>query len=133
METKTPHKLCGFIFIMFAAQPAAAGLIGSSFIISDGGDRFPDVAYGSVNGNYLVAWADYSYAPVRVCARLVTNGGAVSGNIFCLSSGVAYALYPAIAYNATNNEFLVTWDDGALGDIIAGQRVRASDGALLGG
>jgi hypothetical protein len=27
----------------------------------------------------------------------------------------------------------VTWDDGALGNIIAGQRVRGSDGALLGG
>src|SRR6185369_17220696 len=43
------------------------------------------------------------------------------------------ALYPAVAFNSVNTEFLVTWDDsGGRGGVIYGQRVRGSDGALLG-
>jgi hypothetical protein len=120
--------------LMASALSASAGVIGGSeFLISVApGAWFPDVAYDSVDGKYLVVWPDYGFSPTRITGRFVTSGGAVSGNPFPISNDpTAYKLYSAIAYNATNNEFLVSWDDGR-GDVIWGQRVRGSDGALLG-
>ncbi|MDO8587368.1 MAG: hypothetical protein Q7T82_10035, partial [Armatimonadota bacterium] len=112
---------------------AQAGLIGGNIYVSGAGCRFPDVAYDSVDGKYLVVWPDYNYSPGRIFGRFVSNAGANIGSPFQISDGTVYALYPTLAYNSTNNEFLVTWDDGRGPDKIAGQRVRGSDGALLGG
>ncbi|MDO8586544.1 MAG: DUF5010 C-terminal domain-containing protein [Armatimonadota bacterium] len=116
-----------------AVSPALAGLIGGNIYVSGGGCRFPDVAYDSVDGKYLVVWPDYNYSPGRIFGRFVSNAGANIGNVFQISDGTVYGLYPTLAYNSTNNEFLVTWDDGRGPDKIAGQRIRGSDGALLGG
>ena len=111
------------------AGPAAAGLIGGTFNISGGGMWWANVGYDSVDQKYLVIWSDYNVGGI-VFGRFVSNGGAVIGNPFQIADGSSFALYPDIAYNSTNNEFLVTWD-GASG--IGAQRVRGSDGALLGG
>jgi len=124
-----------FTLVSVAVVPfynsARAALIGNNFEISGPGCRFPDVAYGSVDGKYLVVWPDYNV--LRIYGRLVTETGTVSGAAFPISEAPYGALYPAIAYNATNNEFLVTWDDaGDRGGVIYGQRVRASDGTLTG-
>jgi hypothetical protein len=108
-----------------------AALIGNTVEISGPCCRFPDVAYGSRDGRYLVVWKDYSVSGVY--GRLVTDAGTVSGAAFPISEASYGALFPAVAFNAANNEFLVTWDDaGDCGGVIFGQRVRGSDGALLG-
>src|SRR5205814_2150385 len=106
-----------------------AGLIGGNFQISGGGCRFPDVAYSSVDGKYLVVWTDYNVT--RIAGRFVSNAGAPLGSAFYISDATG-GLFAAVAYNATNDEFLVTWDDQRPGFKIFGQRVRSSDGALLG-
>ena len=119
-----------------ASVPAAlfGDLVGSNFfqISTNIGTRMPDVAYDSVDGKYLVVWMDYRFSPPQIWGRLVTGNGTVSGTDFRISDATG-GYYPAIAYNATNNEFLVTWDDQRPGYHIYAQRVRGSDGVLLGG
>lgn len=111
-----------------------------------------DVAYNSVNGEYLVVWAgddtlatvngEYEIFGQRVNA---TTGAEVGTNDFRLSDmGAALdpnydASHPTVAYNPAANEYLVVWagDDnsGFLVDgesEIFGQRVNAATGAELG-
>jgi hypothetical protein len=112
------------------APPASAGLIGGNFEISGGNCRFPDAAHGSAGGRYLVVWADYN--ETRIHGRWVSSTGAVDGAPFPISEAGFGALFPAVAYNAAADEFLVTWDDfGTRGELIHGQRVRG-DGSLAG-
>ena len=61
------------------------------------------------------------------------RNGVPKGAPFPISEAPYGALFPAVAHGAANDEFLVTWDDfGGRGEVIHGQRVRASDGALIG-
>jgi len=117
---------------LIAPATSSGGEIGIPFVIASGGARFPDVAYNSVDGTYLAVWVDYSVQSVPVVfGRRVSNTGSSIGNAFRISevaTGGAY--YPAVAYNATDNEFLVSFDTDPT---IHGQRVRGSDGALVGG
>jgi len=113
------------------AGPVRAALVGGTLQISGGGCRFPDVAYSTVSRKYLVVWVDYNVT--RIFGRLVGGDGAMTGGSFVISEAGFGGLYPAIACNSASNEFLVTWDDtGGRGGVIYGQRVRGSDGALLG-
>jgi len=115
--------------------PSAAwgGPIGSAFQISSSTGRFPDVAYNSTNGKYLVVYTNYNFSPPRISGRLVTGAGAASGNEFFIC-GATGGLMPSVTYNASDNEFLVTWDDQrASPEPIWGQRIRGTDGQLLGG
>jgi hypothetical protein len=123
-------KTIAMVLPFLIGSPVGAALLGNNFQISGAGCRFPDVAYSSGSRNYLVVWADYNVT--RISGRLVTDGGAPIGAAIPISEAPYGGLFPAIAYNATNDEFLVTWDDfGRRGDVIHGQRIRASDGALL--
>ena len=111
---------------------SSAGEVGSPFVVASGGARFPDVAYNSVDGTYLAVWVDYSVQSVPVVrGRRVSNTGSSIGDGFRISevaTGGAY--YPSVAYNAMDNEFLVSFDTDPT---IYGQRVRGSDGAMVGG
>lgn len=126
---KLPWKFAAIVLLMLSGTLHAA-LLGNNFQISGSGCRFPDVAYSSGSRNYLVVWADYNVT--RISGRLVTDTGAPIGAVVPITEAPYGGLFPAVAYNATNDEFLVTWDDfGRGGDVIHGQRVRASDGALV--
>jgi len=117
--------------LSLSGMAAEAALLGNNFEMSGPGCRFPDVAFGTVESKYLVVWPDYNVS--RIFGRFVTAAGTVSGLAFPVSEAPFGALYPAIAFNATDNEFLATWDDaGSRGGVIYGQRVRGSDGALMG-
>jgi hypothetical protein len=108
--------------------------MGGTLEISGANCRFPDVAYGAVSRQYLVVWPDYGAANgIRVFGRFVRGDGSMPTGVFPISENGFGALYPAIAFNSASNEFLVTWDDaGGRGGVIYGQRVRGSDGALMG-
>ena len=127
-----PWLALSLLFGVGFVAPMQAALLGNNFTLSGPGCRFPDVANGGVSGQYLVVWVDYNVG--RIYGRFVSPAGAPGDVVFPISDAGFGALYPAIAFNATNNEFLVTWDDaGGRGGVIYGQRVRGSDGALLGG
>jgi|GEM_PF-5396299 hypothetical protein len=122
--------LLSLIGVSFVA-PARAALLGNNISLSGPGCRFPDVALGSVSAKYLVVWPDYNVS--RIYGRFVADTGVPGGAAFPISDAGFGALFPAIVFNASNNEFLVTWDDaGGRGGVILGQRVRGSDGALMG-
>jgi hypothetical protein len=108
----------------------------------------PDVAYNSANHEYLVVWqgdhvgtgADYDIFIQRIDA---TTGLEIGTNDVRISSmgpdGTTQygAFQPAVAYNSTNNEFLVAWvgDDNVAGvdndyDIFI-QRIDAETGSQL--
>ena len=113
----------------------------------------PAVAYNSTRDEYLVVWeGDDNIAPLvdgeyEIFGQRVSGqtGQPVGANDFRLSSmgpngDVSYdASRTDVAWNATNNEYLVVWD-GA-GDIAIGaddieiyaQRVDGTTGAELGG
>jgi len=144
---------------IFGQRVAAAtgAEIGTDFHLSDmgpGGGAFfyPAVAYNSADNEYLVVWPgdDGTGGPVgnefeifgqRVAAA---TGAEIGANDFRLSDmgpdGDANygAANPAVAYNGTNDEYLVVWqgdDTGALVEEeyeIYGQRVNAATGAEIG-
>ncbi|MBI4748121.1 MAG: hypothetical protein HY774_06500 [Acidobacteria bacterium] len=142
-----------------AATGAEIGV--NDFRISDMGpngnanfDAFtPSVAYNSTNNEYLVTWqGDDDTAPLvdeefeifgqRLNAATGTEVGTndfrlsdmgTNGSLFFLAAN------PSVAYNATNNEYLVVWggddDTAPLVDNefeIFGQRVNAATGAEVG-
>ncbi|MCI0684006.1 MAG: hypothetical protein L0Y71_18005 [Gemmataceae bacterium] len=126
--------------------------LGGGFPISDlgaAGDinfeaEYPDLAYNSANNEYLVVWHGRDkYGEVAIVGqRLDAATGAPRGaNDFRISDmgpkGSSY--YPAVAYNAANNEYLVVWegedDTAPLIDNeieIFGQRLDGASGTELG-
>jgi len=106
---------------------------------------FPDVAYNSTNNEYLVVWRStesLTNLDLEIYAqRLGANGSELGTNDFVISDmGPANdnsfeASAPSIAYNATNNEYLVVWYGDDLGTSgayeIHGQRL-SNAGAELG-
>jgi len=126
--------LWAFAFSLIASTVRAA-LLGGTVEIAGPNCRFPDVAYGSVSRQFLIVWTDYSVTNgARIFGQFLRGDGSFSGGMTGISDSGFGALFPAIAFNASSNEFLVTWDDaGGRGAVIYGQRVRGSDGLLVGG
>ncbi len=134
----------------------------NDFRISDMGadgnqvyDAFaPSVAYNSTNSEYLVVWyadddgGSMVYGEDEIFGQRLDaeTGAEVGTNDFRISDmgsndgDTAYdAEYPDIAYNSTNNEYLVVWqgddDSDSLTDSeieIFGQRLNAETGAEVG-
>jgi hypothetical protein len=109
-----------------------------------------DVAYNATNNEYLVVWAgnDWEegiFGPEIYGQRIDAATGALLGSEIRisdlgLSSPLGFnAFEPAVAYNATNNEYLVVWSGekytarGVPGEYeIFGQRLDAATGAQVG-
>ena len=134
---------------------------GSSFRISgmgpDGNANYsahtPAVAYNSTANQYLVVWyGDDNTAPLvdseyEIFGQRVDGAtGAEIGTDFRLSdmgphgNGAYDAYIPAVAYNSTEDEYLVVWygDDNTAPLVdgeceIFGQRVDGATGAEVGG
>lgn len=113
----------------------------------------PAVAYNPTNNEYLVVWTgDDNTAPLvdnenEIFGQRIdaATGAEVGTNDFRLSDmgpngGTSFgASAPAVAYNSTNNEYLVVWegddDTAPLVDNeseIFGQRIDAATGAEVG-
>ncbi len=110
----------------------------------------PAVAYNSTDNEYLVVWHGEDDTPPLVYdehetfgQRLNSTGAEAGDNDVRLSfmgeDELGNAYDPAVAYNSTNNEYLVVWegDDGFVPLVnneyeIWGQRVNAATGALFG-
>lgn len=119
------------VLLLVTCRAAMAGEIGANdFYISGVGCRFPDVAYGSRSEKYLVVWPNFGAG--RIEGRLVTKDGALSGGSFYISEAGHGALYPAVAYNETDNEFLIVWEQWDRPWGAGCQRVNADTGALIG-
>ncbi|NJN96951.1 MAG: hypothetical protein HC875_24070 [Anaerolineales bacterium] len=116
------------------------------------GAFYPAVAYNSAANEYLVVWhgddntgglADNE--PEIFGQRLSATGTQIGVNDFRISdlgpdgNDNFFAIYPAVAYNSTANEYLVVWhgDDNTGGLVddeyeIFGQRLNGASGAEIG-
>ena len=158
-DTNTP-PLVGEDFEIFGQRLNATGRpVGTNdFRISDMGPdgisrynaHYPAVAYNSTDNEYLVVWyGDDNTAPLVdgeneiFGQRLDAGGNAVGTNDFRISrmgpdGDAAYGAFdPAVAYNSTDNEYLVVWygDDHTAPLVndeseIFGQRLDATGGEL---
>ncbi|GEM_PF-1226927 len=130
-------------------------VIGSQFRISDTGGigttqalaLAPDVVYNTTSNQYLVVWAgDEVTGPnstTQIYGQFLTNAGVETGtNDFAISDlQISYdADNPAVAWNSTDNEYMVVWESDDVGDVtktargefeIYGQRLSAA-GAEIG-
>jgi len=118
--------------------------IGGAFrisgILATSSEYNPAVAYNATANQYLIVWEDYRDSGTRgsdIYGRRVKAGGRLAGDDFRISGAAAdedeYS--PAVAYNATANQYLVAWadfrDSGTRGSDIYGKRVKAG-GRLAG-
>jgi hypothetical protein len=70
----------------------------------------PSVAYNSFNGDFLVVWEqEYSSTDHDIYARRVDGAGTPQGIDLVISLHSAYESTPAVAYNSTLNQYMVTW------------------------
>ncbi len=134
--------------------------VGSQFKISEMGPTAnrsydaidPVIAYNEIENTYLVVWRGEEGNTVNAIGefeiygqQLSASGAQIGANDFRISDMGANgqpifdAYSPSIAYNKTNNEFLVVWygDDNRNGHVsgefeIYGQRLNASTGAEVG-
>lgn len=122
---------------IYARRVASDGTVKSWFsVVSDANwwNWLPDVAYSPAQDEYLIVYTyNYTATDYDIYARRVNwNGSSMSPEIPVDTDGDK-DWYPAVAYNSTNNEYLVVYENywaGGLRDIAA-QRVKASDGSLL--
>jgi len=75
--------------------------------------RYPDVAYNSTDNNWLVVF-QYDYPSVGdwdiVCRRVNANG--TTGTAYYVANpSTSDQRYPKVAYNSTDNNFCVVWED----------------------
>ena len=126
---------------------ADGSLLGEPLLIGYGllNQLAPTVAYGSVNGLYLVAWQDHmlqvgseaastsTHFEFDIYGQRIAHNGSLVGDQIAISTWEYDQIKPRLAFNSAANEFLVVWEDHHWGwgnalDIY-GQRVKA-DGTL---
>jgi hypothetical protein len=72
-------------------------------------EHTPAVAYNYVHKEYLVVWDNEWPGGSRdIYARRVSESGQIL-SWFSISTGANNRLRPAVAYNATNGEYLIVW------------------------
>ena len=96
------------------------------------------IAYSPISNVYLVAWHANAFGFARVLAYRVSGstGAAVGGELLISYPSTLYSCVPRITCNSNADEFEVMYQVSradASGFNEYGQRVRASDGAMLGG
>jgi hypothetical protein len=127
---------------IYAQRVAGDGTLKSWFTIVHNANQWnylPDVAYNPILDEYLIVYTyQISTDDYDIYARRVKWNGADLDQPpyqeFYINVDIGKQWYPAVTFNSQENEYLVVYENywsGTLRDIDA-QRVRASDGQLLG-
>ncbi len=135
----TWHQSFGQGALVHGRFVSATGVLGPEIVapgcaicaISSGGswwEAAADVAYSTTSKEFLVVWQGAGIT----AQRIDLNGQLIGGNFQVTPAG-AYGRDPAVVYNPTTNQFLVSFgsEDGA-SPFAAFQRVAAGSGALVG-
>jgi len=120
-------------FVYMASPAALDDLLGANFPVSTAnGDQFASaVVYNPSSKNYLVVWPDdrnQSTTGTDVYGQFVSSEGKPIGDDFVITDAPGDQLMPQVAYNSTDDEYLVIWYDD---QNVYGQRL-SDTGALLG-
>jgi hypothetical protein len=109
--------ICGQVVLDSGSTPDERDFC---ILISDTDNQeFPVVAYNSNNCQYLVVWQDDSkrdseYPGRNIYGQLISCTPETMGTPFPFFRPPGRAkdqLYPAVAYNSTDNQYLVVWED----------------------
>ncbi|MGH7362767.1 MAG: CFI-box-CTERM domain-containing protein [Candidatus Methylomirabilales bacterium] len=107
-------------------------LTGGKILISTaaGNQTSTAVAYNSVTNQFLVVWKTESLTPTSqdISGQILNADGTLSGGTITISNADGDQKKPAVAYNSTDNQFLVVWEtfkSGTLFDIV-GKLVSAA-------
>ena len=86
---------------------ATGTLVGSNFAVGFTTITTPDpeITYNKTANEYLIVFGD---SVNNVTGQRINSSGALIGSNFKISS-LACSLYPSVAWNSVNNEFLVAW------------------------
>lgn len=118
---------------------ADGSMAGSEFTVSSATNdqSNPEIVYNSSSSQFLVVFDDDRLveSDVDIYGKLVNADGSMSGTDFPISTPSENQLIPVVAYNSTNNQFLVVWwdkrnQDTNWGDIYA--RLVDGDGTMDG-
>lgn len=104
----------------------------------------PSVAYNPARNEYLVAFVHNNGSgshAANIYAYRLNQSGDVVGSLIAVSTANDFQLDPYVTFNSDANEYLVVWSDNRSGNTGGGvfrpdiyaQRIRASDGQLVGG
>jgi hypothetical protein len=107
-----------------------ASLIGDPVSLSPAGSFTPDIAYNSIDDEYLVV-----YARGGIFGRRVAADGSPMGAEITIFANISQSL-PAVAHNSQTNEYLVVWGQsagGVRGRIIGASGAPVSAVQLLSG
>jgi hypothetical protein len=97
----------------------------------------PSAAYNPARDEYLVVWCRRGGTGTDddILARTVAWNGSSMGSVINIDVGAGYQQDPDVAYNSTDDEYLVVydtyWTPSGLEEVSA-VRVRASDGSIPG-
>jgi len=99
-------------------------------------DVNPAVAYNSYRNEYLIVWerriGEPEFGQFDIYAQRIAANGSTVGSLIALETGTANQRFPALAYNSTNDEYLIVWQDLSSGNWdIMGRRLSGS-GSLIG-
>lgn len=132
-QSSSPSSTVGAIG---AARVGSGGGVGSGFLVAERTNRWldePAVAYSSLQDEYLVVYSDNLS---HIWATRVRWDGLWKSEEFSVAQVVGDAMMcPAVAYNSQDDEYLVVYSvvvNGGQAIGIIAQRVKASDGSLLG-
>jgi hypothetical protein len=88
-------------------------------------------AYSTVSHEFLITWRNF--VPADIHAIRVNNSATPLGPIFAISATAGYEDNPNVAYNPLSDEFMVVFASFTSFSTLAGQRVKAGNGVLVGG
>ncbi len=99
-------------------------------------DRYQiDVAYNYVHGEHLVVWQNNRPGSKDIYARRVSNTGQLRSWFAVIAQPPSNYIQPAVAYNASDAEYLVVWlkdaDGDGYGEEIWGRRIAWDGGYQL--
>jgi len=69
----------------------------------------PAIAYNYVHKEFLVVWQNEWPGSWDIYAQRVSLTGQKVGSWFSITTGAEDRIQPAVAYNATNDEYLIVW------------------------
>jgi hypothetical protein len=112
-------------------------LIGSEIIVSDVISRqfWPDIAYNSVNDQYMITWQDMPSGLVGydIYAQIVNSDGTLAGPEIAVSTTIEDQGCQRIAYSSKTNTFMIVWQEYRQGNYNTSKaQIVNSDGTLAG-
>ena len=93
---------------------------------ADSDQVFPDVAYDSASGRFLVVWQDGRDGPMcdDIFGQMVNSDGTLYGDNFIIATDYFCQYRPAVANDSNQHQFLVVWYQNYMeGSDILGQLV----------